>query len=409
MLTLCNTFQISNVSRKPAPAPIRIPNAAIHGPKVQIQRSANMEPTGEFASHPPTAYSASNSPISTDNMSSISGTTLARALIANSFILSSDVRVSRYRSGMSGMIRQDSATLPRGDHPFLNSPYWRDKRISGGDIILTPNSGRNSGRGSPVPPVPPIPSGSSSLFSRSKSVRNSETGLLSADIRERGTHRQSGTESTKHASASSVRSPRASDPELHPSLVRSSSSSGVTTSKRPSSRRISRIVEVPSPAPSVPGTPRKVGSEPPQNRSNHDRDPSPLMKEALTNDSAHAISTPSPEPRKRPSQRRSQSETSVSPSSSQTPGSSRTYGSTHSNSIGNMLEDYMFMSSSETSRSDPSPMAPESSASITAPIPYRVVPKRASRKRNERKMILSTSSSSLAAGGNGDDLYLLSS
>jgi hypothetical protein len=94
--------------------------------------------------------------------SAVSGTTLARALFANSFMLSDDRRTSRPRS--SGVVRQDSATLPRGEHPF-----WRDRRISGGEIILS----GSSGRGSPVPPVPPVPPNADLLYAAQHSARRS--------------------------------------------------------------------------------------------------------------------------------------------------------------------------------------------------------------------------------------------
>ncbi|KAJ7507275.1 hypothetical protein B0H11DRAFT_197595 [Mycena galericulata] len=120
-------------ARKGAPSPIKIPNASLHGPKVQIVRSA-------------ASQSRPESMFSLDGASAISGTTLARALIGDSYVLSSD-RSSRYRSGASVLTRSDSATLPRGDNPF--SPAW---------------SGRKSGAytpvdsmGFPIPPVPQMP------------------------------------------------------------------------------------------------------------------------------------------------------------------------------------------------------------------------------------------------------------
>lgn len=83
--------------------------------------------------------------------SAVSGTTLARDL--GSFIISGNSRDSRYRCTLT---RQDSATLPKGEHPFINgnSPYWRDKRISNGEVVVSPEFAL----GSPIPPVPPIPS-----------------------------------------------------------------------------------------------------------------------------------------------------------------------------------------------------------------------------------------------------------
>lgn len=85
-------------------------------------------------SNGPSRPASPNSVGTDDPSSSVSGTTLARALV-NSFIATNDSRQSRYRSGIT---RQDSATLPRGEHPFhrfMDSP----------DSTL-------------IPPVPPLPS-----------------------------------------------------------------------------------------------------------------------------------------------------------------------------------------------------------------------------------------------------------
>ena len=87
------------------------------------------------------------SAISTDDMSSVSGTTLARALIGNSFVLSNDHRLSRNRTGLT---RQDSTTLPRH-----SSTFWRDKRVSGREVVVDPDSS--------IPPVPPVPADLTSL------------------------------------------------------------------------------------------------------------------------------------------------------------------------------------------------------------------------------------------------------
>jgi len=95
------------------------------------------------------------SQISTSASSAMSGATLARALMANSFMLS-DPRTSRYRSGFSTLTRADSATLPNGDYPSLNSP-WRD-RFSISDSLLSPRS-------APLPPVPPVPQNAERVYS----------------------------------------------------------------------------------------------------------------------------------------------------------------------------------------------------------------------------------------------------
>lgn len=316
--------------------------------------------------------------MSPDDLSAMSGTTLARALIANSFILSNDARVSRYRSGMSVNIRQDSATLPRGENPFLNSPYWRDKRISSGDIILTPNSGRNSS----VPPVPPLPSGSCLYRKGSRSARASGSGSDTQDK----SRRQSGAALSRHASSSSLRSLRRSGTEPLASVVQSSSSSDVPVSERPTSRRISRIVELPSPITSAPGTPAPS----PEDTHSISLSVSPMSKQIYSGEETtpldYDVPTPSPDPPSRPSRRHSQSDTSLSP------------GSAQSTSIADVLDDYMFISSAD-SQSALSPMASESSASMRAPAPYRTAPKRASKKRKESKV---ANSSSVVAVGKGN-------
>src|SRR5882762_9914132 len=240
----------------------------MRGPKVHSQRSSHMDSHRNTATIPNMTQLHPESPLSTENMSATSGTTLARALIANSFILSDDARTSRYRSGTStGTARQDSATLPPGEYPFLNSPYWRDKRISGGDIILSPQSGRNS----VVPPVPRIPSITSLRLKRSKSARSS---AAIASIQEKD-GRRSGTDLSRRASSSSLRSPRLSGSGLIP-RTRPSSLSG--TNDRPASHRISLIEEVSSPAPSTPSTSYQGDTKSPNNRGVVRPGSSPLAK-----------------------------------------------------------------------------------------------------------------------------------
>ncbi|KAJ7628573.1 hypothetical protein FB45DRAFT_1004140 [Roridomyces roridus] len=135
-------------TRKAAPSPIKIPNAALHGPKVQIVRSA-------------TSVSRPDSVVDLDGASAVSGTTLARALIGDSFVLSAD-RSSRYRSGGSVLTRSDSATLPRGEHPYV---------LSG---VFSP--GLDSS-GLPVPPVPQMPEELRRVIaeSRLKATRGDDT------------------------------------------------------------------------------------------------------------------------------------------------------------------------------------------------------------------------------------------
>lgn len=363
-------LQTTFLPRKAAPAPIRIPNAAIHGPKVQIQRSDTVDSNTELKanSQPPT-----DSPGSIGDMSALSGTTLARALFANSFILS-DPRVSHHRSGTSVNVRQDSATLPGMEDSFLTSPYWRDKRISSGDIILTPNSSRDSH----VPPVPPLPSGSS-LLKISRSV-----GSSGAESEIQKVRRRSGAELTRSVSNSSQRSHRKSGSESVLSHVRSS---GSPTSERSASRRISRIVEVPSPISSAPGTPIETHSH--KDILNANSSVSPMSQQISSSEGTspldYDVPTPSPDFETGPPRRHSQSDTSLTP------------GSAQSVTVANVLDDYLHVSSAE-SRTALSPMASESSASITAPTPYRTAPKRMSKKRKESKVVLSANSTSVAAG-----------
>jgi hypothetical protein len=121
--------------------------------------AATREPSNTLQ---PVITRPSSVPSLNDDSSAISGTTIARALIANSFILSNDNPAgNRYRSG-GYIVRQDSATLPgANENALLISPYWRDRRISGGGIVHSPDSGVDPC----IPPVPPIPQGLSSALS----------------------------------------------------------------------------------------------------------------------------------------------------------------------------------------------------------------------------------------------------
>lgn len=136
--------------KKAAPAPIKIPNLNTVRPKVQLVRStsANGGP-----SYTPKSRPASVISLDEPSASAVSGRTLARALIGNSFVLSNDKRTSRYRSGASTLTRSDSATLPSGEHPFYNAPWMRERTLSATSDTFTPGSKR----GSIVPPVPPLP------------------------------------------------------------------------------------------------------------------------------------------------------------------------------------------------------------------------------------------------------------
>ena len=176
ILTPASPFKVTitlPLPRKPAPTPIKIPH---HSSKVRIERSASTTNSAlkESSAPFPVANCDPQNPLrpgtvyptpvvsANDDTSAISGTTLARALIANSFILSNDnPGINRYRSG-GHLARQDSATLPGTyENELLISPYWRDRRISGGEIVHFPDSGIDSS----IPPVPPVLQGLSSALS----------------------------------------------------------------------------------------------------------------------------------------------------------------------------------------------------------------------------------------------------
>ncbi|KIM41588.1 hypothetical protein M413DRAFT_151591 [Hebeloma cylindrosporum] len=95
----------------------------------------------------------------TPTSSAVSGTTLARALLSNSFILT-DNRSSKYRSGMVGLTRSDSTTLPRSEHSF--GAAYTDDRFSIG------------------PDAPPIPFNASWLYEPPKKPRTA-----AAELREK--------------------------------------------------------------------------------------------------------------------------------------------------------------------------------------------------------------------------------
>ncbi|GLB39915.1 hypothetical protein LshimejAT787_0704250 [Lyophyllum shimeji] len=192
-----------HLGKKPAPTPIKIPNAALHGPKVQVIRSAEL--------------SRPTSQISSPESSAISGTTLARALLANTFVLSGETRASRYRSGGSTLTRVDSATLPRGEYSFVHSPHWRDTTSS--DIALSPGS-------APPEPVPPIPPNAEQVYVPPRTTRQS------TDARERRRPSTSG-------------SAQLEQPEAGPSGKQHDDDSRA-------SRRMSRITEATSSQSSTP-------------------------------------------------------------------------------------------------------------------------------------------------------------
>ncbi|KAJ6511372.1 hypothetical protein C8R47DRAFT_732240 [Mycena vitilis] len=190
---------------KGVPAPIKIPNASLHGPRVQIVRSS-------------TAQSRPDSMFSFDGTSAVSGTTLARALIGDTYVLSGD-RSSKYRSGASVLTRSDSATLPRGEHPF--SPAWSIRKSG----AFTPVDGM----GVAIPPVPQMPEELRRVIAESRD-------RLKVD--EAGERRRS-----RRRSGSDVETP------VTP-LVRTNSGSRISGSSSDDARlekRVSRISEAPTP------------------------------------------------------------------------------------------------------------------------------------------------------------------
>lgn len=353
-------IQFGSPSRKPAS--LRIPHNPAQGPKPRTRRSDNANST--TTTHPHNR-SHPRSPCSSDDISSVSGATLARALIGNSFVLSSDV-ISRHRSGASrGRERLDSATLPRGEHPFLNTSFWRDKRISGGDIILTPGA-------SEMVPVPSLPSNSSLLS------KDLESGTSLDSLHAKKRHKPSDGGSR----AAGIRS----SPGMLLPLIRPSTSTGIPVSERSTSRREFQIMEMSLPAPSAPSKSDVTTINLLQGASISKAAESPEMQDFSRQDSPPSDydipkQAPPPHPRKQFHNRRSYSDTSLSPRS------------THAISITNVLDDYLLTPAGESSRSAISPMASDSPASM--PAPHRTSRQRFSKQSTSA--VYSTNSSSVAA------------
>ena len=115
-------------------------------------------PNNRQASRPPDLLIGTRTvrPLSSqsDTSSALSGTTIARALMSNSFVLSSD-RASLYRSG-AGLTRSDSTTLPRWSRN--SSMMLSNDRFSVG-----------------LDSLPPIPSNAELLYEPPRKLRNEET------------------------------------------------------------------------------------------------------------------------------------------------------------------------------------------------------------------------------------------
>ncbi|KAJ7164974.1 hypothetical protein C8R46DRAFT_301463 [Mycena filopes] len=280
-------------ARKPAPTPIKIPNASLHGPRVQLVRSA-------------TAQSRPESMFSLDGASAVSGTTLARALIGDSFVLSAD-RSSRYRSGASVLTRSDSATLPRGEHPF--SPAWSARRSG----AFTPIDSM----GKPIPPVPQMPEELRALIAESRDrlkVGGSGSGA--------GSDGGSASPGTPLVRSNSGRVLLSADPAVG---AEGEDEDGADRA----SRRISRISEAPTPTSSLPFTPNDppdTAETSPDPASSSSHAPEPPVTPASTAQNFHH---PAPSP-------------SAFPAS---PGQSSTSDTRSSRDLDNVLDYYNFENS----------------------------------------------------------------
>ena len=223
------------IIRKPTPTPIKIPDNPAAS-KIHIQRSASAGASAGGHTHLPVPGAHSNGPsrpaspnsVGTDDLSSsVSGTTLARALV-NSFIVTNDSRQSRYRSGIT---RQDSATLPRGEHPFHR--FGRRNSSDSPESTL-------------IPPVPPLPS-SAELSARGLDSGKSSGRML--DSEKSGSKRNSMTSALENR-ASSAELPYAQ--EGGASTTRRNSIGNIKGDQPPTVfSPISPITEQPSPAPST--------------------------------------------------------------------------------------------------------------------------------------------------------------
>ncbi|KAI0372526.1 hypothetical protein BV20DRAFT_964120 [Pilatotrama ljubarskyi] len=244
-------------SRKPTPSPIKIPNNSTSA-KIRVQSSSESESADTHAANPPSGPTKSSHPptpssaVTDDIASAISGTSMARALVATSFILSNESRASKYKSGVT---RQDSATLPRGEHPLINSPYMRERRASSGES--------GSARSSSVPPVPRLPS-------------RSELGLSLDGA--------SGDKSQRNSVVVVLDSGESDQLVPPPQLKRPKSTGRLRREQTISMPPISPISEASSPAPSVPETPGAIGlsTSNPSNGSNRSLANSFAQQRALT-------------------------------------------------------------------------------------------------------------------------------
>ncbi|KAI0058336.1 hypothetical protein BV25DRAFT_1283554 [Artomyces pyxidatus] len=206
---------------KGAPTPIRIPSLSRHAPKVQIQRSAG-KLSGTTAPQLPPIHTADSPITGDDNVSAISGFTLAGALAANAFSIGAepvDPRQSRR------ITRKDSATLPHG--------YWKHGRRSLGDgEIISPDAGL-------APPLPPLRSSSLTL----------DVTLQSTNARVDGDRSVADVEDRRLGRSQSI-------PETPP-ISYTPNTSRLLDEEPHTSHRVSPIAEAATPSLASPMTPEK--------------------------------------------------------------------------------------------------------------------------------------------------------
>lgn len=340
----------SSSARRNPPTPIKIPNLSMHGPQVHIVRSAepnNSRPLSE---------------ISSAESSAVSGQTLARALLGNSFVLSSDARSSRYRSGFGGLVRSDSATLPRGDHPLMNSPHWRDRALSGTSDTFAAD-----------PDVPPVPSNADKVYVPPQTPRHS------------GAEPKRKSNVRRHSSAGSLPSP-VSEGDSNDSRSRSNSIGEFTREMEKigkdiqALRRISRISEAPSTTPTTPANPEIPLHTP--------SEPSPVEVPSTQEE-------PSPPPSEPPNHSPTTSN-SRSPGVSSTTTTSSVISSTKE--LENVLDYYSSSDGPERAFAPAfSPIIEESSSQLSSP---------ASRRLSHRTTLTSRTMSPLSGTTNGESILI---
>ncbi|KAF7982790.1 hypothetical protein HWV62_25701 [Athelia sp. TMB] len=343
-------FNFGKPIRKPTTTPLRIPNVPMQAPQPKSRRSGHTKAIST-SPHP----SQGRSPQYPNDLSSISGTKLARALIGNSYVLSHDAP-SRPQSNRSGA-RVDSATLPHGEHPFLNSSFWRDKRISGGDIVLTPNA-------SGISPTLPPPKGH----------RPSASDLSGA--------------AKRHKSIHEVSSSGGPDSRPLPPLLRSATAPGAPGQILSTSEAVSQLHNDPALIISAPDDhPTRAEADRSQAVSGSSQAPSFDKIRLAYDDSDVPLSDDEGldrgsllHPRKSHS-RRSYSDTSLAPKSPQ------------AMSITNVIESYMLTASGESNWSIGSPTVPESKAGAAlSPTIPPTTPQRPNRARESAQILLHTNS-----------------